>query len=116
MATCFYCGVSLIPKSEWFKNGRRNNDDDHTIDHIYPKTLINYHHRTQAVPLTPKFHNLNEVGCCRACNNYKGQLHPLDWLVIMEYPENAARLAERMIAMGEEMDEVFDALRRRKRK
>lgn len=82
-------------------------------DHVYPKSIINEVIRSE--PKTQKWHNLNVVISCVACNNYKGQLHPLDWLVIMPNHHNAARLAERLIELGEDMPAVFAALRRRKK-
>ncbi len=62
-----------------------------------------------------RWHERNQVLSCQACNSYKGQLHPLDWLVIMPNDHNAARLAERLIDLGEDMQAVFSALRRRKK-
>lgn len=114
MATCFYCGENLRPKSEWWKT-KRNADHDHTIDHIYPKAMVSSLTVAQKRQLPPNFDQLNTVDACRRCNNYKGHLHPIDWLVIMPYPIPAKLLAERMIKMGEDMGEVFDALRRRKK-
>jgi len=58
---------------------------------------------------------LNTVPCCAECNSYKGRLEPLDWLVIMPNAKRATALAQRLIKMGEDMQEVFDALRRRKK-
>lgn len=69
----------------------------------------------QKAKLPPNFTQLNRVSVCRRDNNYKGQLHPLDWLVIMPDSVNAHRLAERLIKMNEDMEEVFTALRRRRR-
>jgi hypothetical protein len=84
-----------------------------SVDHIYPKSIVDS--VLVSSPKSPKWHTLNRVLACSACNNYKGQLHPLDWLVIMPNNYNAARLAERLIELGEDMKAVFSAMQRRKK-
>ena len=107
--TCFYCGVTIDPKST------NPPDQRHTKDHIYPQSLIRSLTKEQRRKLSSAFQHLNKVDCCSKCNSYKGQLHPLDWLLIMPNSHNAARLAERMVKMGEDMEHVFDALQRRRK-
>lgn len=107
--TCFYCGGSIssdgnLPQTKL------------TLDHIYPRWLLRQLTKPQRSKLTTDFIKLNTVECCSACNVYKGHIHPLDWLVIMPNPHNAKKLAERLVKMGENMQEVFDALKRRKLK
>lgn len=116
MATCFYCGVNLTPVPSR-KKGRPFKWEDHhySVDHIYPEAEVLKLSEELRKKLPRNFDALNTVPACRGCNNYKGRLHPLDWLVIMPYPANAKALAERLIKMGENMEEVFDAMRRRKR-
>lgn len=109
---CFYCGVEMQPKSPLPHADR---DNELTIDHIYPRALVRQLTVQQKKLLPDGFGKLNTVSCCGRENRYKGQLHPVDWLVIMESGQRAARLAERMISMGENMEEVFGALRRRKK-
>jgi hypothetical protein len=112
VANCAYCGISIRPKKEWGRPFAQHTPHDETKDHLYPLTLIRgneYEH--PAI----RYGRLNELPACRRCNDYKGRLHPLDWLVIMPDSTCAARIGERMIKMGEDMDEVFAALRRRKR-
>ena len=90
-------------------------DWDHTKDHLYPRAALAKLSPSQRAKLPPSFDRLNSVPCCRGCNAYKGTLHPLDWLVIMPNSTCAARVAERLISMGEDMNQVFDALRRRRK-
>ena len=59
----------------------------------------------------PNFSHLNRATACYECNATKGAMHPLDWLRRMRHDAQATRLAERLIAMGEDMGEVFHALR-----
>ena len=106
--TCFYCGTTIDP------NGKEKSTKS-TKDHIYPKSLVSQLSGSQFKKLGREFHSLNLVDCCSKCNTYKGQLHPLDWLLIMPNSYNAARLAERMVKMGEDMEHVFDALKRRRK-
>jgi hypothetical protein len=117
VATCFYCSTTLSPKREWQVSfpQRPHQPHDATKDHVYPRSLVEGLSPAQHSKLPAKFKPLNLVDSCRGCNDYKGRLHPLDWLVIMPNAPNAARLAERLIEMGEDMQEVFAALRRRRR-
>lgn len=108
MAQCFYCGASL-------RIGNGHHDERHTLDHVYPRWLIAQLTPEQRQRLPVDFYVNNQVPCCGACNKYKGALHPLDWLVIMPSAQNASHLAERLIKMGEDMEEVFLALRRRRK-
>lgn len=107
--TCFYCGAAI-----W--TGGNLPQTRLTIDHIYPRWLLRQLPREQRAKLTAAFYELNQVECCSACNVYKGHIHPLDWLVIMPSPYNAKKLAERLIKMGEDMQETFDAMKRRRTK
>lgn len=101
---CFYCGENTysLPRNK-----------RHTIDHIYPKTLLR---KLRQFNLQPSWYVLNTASCCSDCNVMKGRLHPLDWLVIMPNDAQAKKLAERLVALGEDMAEVFDAYRRRKKR
>jgi len=96
MARCFYCYAPINAKIL------------RTKDHVYPRSL-------KSAGKTSRWHELNKVDCCHGCNGYKGRLHPLDWLVIMPSAERAKKFAEHLVKMGEDMAEVFDAVRRRKR-
>lgn len=107
--TCFYCGASIDPRAKMSDNNRA------TKDHVYPSSLVNSLAKDVRAKLSDEFWHLNRVDCCTRCNSYKGQLHPLDWLVIMPNAHAAKRLAERMVKMGEDMGEVFDALHRRRK-
>lgn len=98
---CFYCGRPTAKRPLHLR---------YTIDHVYPKVMVDGIKKTNKL-----WHVLNRVPCCSECNNYKGRLHPLDWLVIMPDPERAKKLAQLLVKMGEDMAEVFDAFRRRKR-
>lgn len=108
-AKCFYCDKVIMAGRE-----HKKRDYLHTRDHIYPSSM----------KFTPELkarigeaisNGLNTVPCCAACNSYKGRLEPLDWLVIMPDNGRAAALAQRLVKMGEDMEAVFSAMRRRKR-
>jgi hypothetical protein len=114
VATCFYCGATLDPRSITSMPSRSQNR--HTQDHVYPGWLTRQLTSNQRKQLLVNFSDRNLVPCCAACNSYKAHLHPLDWLVIMPNDFNAKKLAELLVALGENMTEVFDALRRRKKK
>lgn len=86
-----------------------------TTDHIYPASMLTELTPEQRAQLPRDFADLNRVRVCRRDNQLKGHLHPLDWLVIMPDNHCAAKLAERLIKMGEGMEEVFDSLRRRRK-
>jgi hypothetical protein len=113
---CFYCGNGTSPAFEVGDTPRLRHKFRNSIssaDHVYPKSIVDS--VLKSAPKTVKWHANNVVLACVACNNYKGQLHPLDWLVIMPNNHNAARLAERLIELGEDMSAVFDAMRRRRK-
>jgi hypothetical protein len=98
--SCFHCGTTT--------NDLKYSPLRLTNDHLYPRVIIP---RDATISWKMK----NQVASCAGCNNYKGRLHPLDWLVIMPNAEQAKKLAERLVSMGESMEAVFDAMRRRKR-
>lgn len=103
MAHCFYCSKPVIREVSQKAHNRI------TTDHIYP--------RSRGKPrgmVIEKWETMNLVDCCRECNAYKGSISPIDWLVIMRSPTRAKALAERIVAMGEPIGEVFDAMRRRR--
>lgn len=96
MARCFYCTHQIDHKRL------------RTADHVYPRRL-------KIKGKDVAWHDLNKVPCCHGCNGIKGGLHPLDWLVIMPSNERAKAMAELLVKLGEDMQQVFDAMRRRKR-
>jgi hypothetical protein len=100
---CFYCGAPIGPSNR------------HTVDHVYPRAILKVLTQPQRATLPAKFHAFNKVSCCDQCNSYKGRLHPLDWLVIMPDGKRAAKLAEHLVRIGEDMNEVFSALQRRRK-
>jgi hypothetical protein len=91
---CFYCPLSV--------NGARR-----TVDHVFPRASFRDQTRSQG------WYDLNTVPCCAACNNYKGQLLPLDWLVIMPHEAGAARLAKRLGMLGVDQASITAAMARR---
>lgn len=86
-----------------------------TVDHLYPASMLRALTPAQRARLPANFHHLNTVKVCRKENHYKGHIHPIDWLVIMPDNHGAARLATRLVKMGEDMEQVFDSLRRRRK-
>ena len=100
---CFYCGVHLVP----FTPTRREPNvpaNAMTKDHIYSRAS-GRHERNP----------LNTVACCRECNDYKGRLAPLDWLVIMPNVDGANRLATRLQKLGVDPFDIAKAKGRRQR-
>lgn len=112
-SNCFYCGCEVFKRGNITKamqragNGHR--DSDLTVDHILPQNEV----RGQDLSISWKQNN--QVPCCAACNNYKGRLMPLDWLVIMPSHEGATRLGKRLMELGCSIDEVSSAMARRKK-
>ena len=106
-APCFYCGVKAY---KWKPKGKDLMPDDAlTRDHIVPDS------KARLLKKSPAWNQSNRVESCWACNSYKGHLRPLDWLVIMPSNEGATRLGERLILLGCSIDEVSEAMGRRKK-
>lgn len=100
---CFYCSVELVT----FVNTRAQPIAPHnarTKDHIYSRAS-GRHERDP----------LNTVDCCRECNDYKGRLMPLDWLVIMPNVDGADRLAARLQKLGVDPFDIAMAKGRRRK-
>jgi 5-methylcytosine-specific restriction endonuclease McrA len=100
--TCFYCDVKLIRSVS--RKGRDAPPNAWTRDHIYPRT----HKINQTVAG-------NTVAACATCNNRKGHLDPLDWLVIMPHQVGARRLYRRLLEMGAAVSVLDECMARRKR-
>lgn len=103
---CFYCDAMTDP---YATHGSAN---AMTVEHIMPRAALKLVKRNS---FTPVWHNLNTVPACHACNHYKGQLVPLDWLVIMPSHEGAERLARRLVDLGFQVTEISEAMGRRKK-
>lgn len=99
---CFYCDVKLMRVVS--KKGRDAPPNAWTRDHVYPRT----HKVNQTVAG-------NTVDACLACNNRKGHLDPLDWLVIMPHQPGARRLYRRLLEMGAAASVLDECMARRKR-
>jgi 5-methylcytosine-specific restriction endonuclease McrA len=110
---CFYCGRPIFVRGNITKRMQREGNghrpDDWTDDHVFPQAAIGRNLGEAAW-----WQALNKVPCCSECNNYKGQLLPLDWLVIMPSNVGATRLAARLIELGTLNEEIEDAMERRK--
>lgn len=89
---CFYCGRQM-----------RYVTRDHLIARAYLRGME---------PMTHEWHAINVVKVCAECNEYKGKLKSLDWLVIMP-AYGAAGVAKKMIKLGVDRDAVARALARR---
>lgn len=114
MARCFYCNVVM----SW-PNGRRGNvryGNDRTLEHIYPRRGVvppGLLHRSAQVNVPIRALRINQAYCCNDCNNTKGQMHPMEWLVYCPSEIGAERLARRLIEIGEKRADVAAALTRR---
>lgn len=105
---CFYCGVPMTIKP---RGNVPPTGADETIEHVIPQALL----RLMGSRITLARLAMNKVFACHECNAYKGRLSPLDWLVIMPSNEGASRLGELLMRMGCTIDEVADAMGRRKK-
>lgn len=111
MTPCFYCGRPMIIHRETHKPGSGPKPQNmKTVDHVIPQWMLRKIDRLPA-----DIFELNKVLACLSCNNYKGNLSPLDWLVIMPSNEGATRLGELLMRMGCTIDEVAEAMGRRKK-
>ena len=107
---CFYCDrqfrrIGTIDRD----TGRRvtpTHPHKHTRDHVIPKARLS----AKLHPLhDAEWRLLDIVPACFACNNRKGDMWPLDWLVIM--PEaGVQRLHDRLLALGCPREEIIEAL------
>ena len=104
---CFYCDTALIrSRTDGF-----HSSNSRTTDHIIPQVrLRQMDHKEQA-----RINGHNVVKVCSACNNYKGHLLPLDWLVIMPSDIGARRLRTRLLLLGFPAVEVTSAMARRRK-
>lgn len=99
--TCFYCDEPV---------GKYVSGDGHrTVDHLVAKCWMLEMDRAR---LTEKWRTLNKVICCEGCNNYKGKIKALDWLVIMPTP-GADRTRRRLLQLGCSQAAVDAAMARR---
>lgn len=106
MKPCFYCGIAMTVNTSGAAGSLKSTDE--TVDHVIPRRLLKRMSR-----ITTEIHLLNRVPSCLDCNDYKGNLSPLDWLVIMPSNEGATRLGELLMKMGCTIDEVAKAMGRR---
>lgn len=67
---CFYCGIEMMPVGYWVSVGRPHPDAE-TLEHVVP--------RGKGIK---RSHKLNKVRACWTCNNRKGGMDPLEWLVV----------------------------------
>jgi len=103
VTTCFYCDRPLrriAQRALWFKDSPA---DRETIDHIIPQAAMRRFGRR----LPWKFYSLNQIECCYACNNAKGDMDPIYWARNLG-PEAVARLAQRLMQMGVAADAIVD--------
>lgn len=107
MNPCFYCGEPMTRNMSGISGALT--DTDQTIEHVIPRMLM----RFASSRITSQARLLNTVFACHGCNSYKGNLSPLDWLVIMPSNEGATRLGELLMRMGCTIDEVAKAMGRR---
>lgn len=111
-APCFYCGEVMNGRRRHVNGVQEPNHPRHeTDDHVIPQWIL----RGMDYERRGKLNPLNLVKCCHACNSYKGNLSPLDWLVIMPSNEGATRLGNLLMQMGCTIDEVSEAMGRRKK-
>lgn len=102
---CFYCDVYLSHRSKRTRSGQMKANAG-TIDHIVPQSrLIGGDY-----PIwDPRWIARNKVDACFSCNNRKGQLWPLQWLIVMPAP-GVQRLHDRLLELGCERAEIVEAI------
>lgn len=92
MRHCIYCGVGMTHPARFLRRGWGGQvPDTETVDHVFPKRILKHEKRSGL------WHSNNQVFCCYACNQKKGQMHPLNWLVIVPFP---AALAALLVELG----------------
>lgn len=96
---CFYCDIEMIRHP--------SADNAASKDHLVAKKYMR-----QMGSLSGKWRELNSIPCCIDCNNYKGSLRALDWLVIMPSP-GANRVANRLLLLGCSREAIAAAMDRR---
>jgi hypothetical protein len=101
---CCYCNRPFTKPQNGRKQPGRLNP---TIEHLYPQNAV----------LPPRLKDwgepLNKMRACFACNNRKGDKHPLQWLTMMESDDCAAEISKFMLAMGEDAYRVGYAMGKR---
>lgn len=96
-APCFYCGEVMNGRRRHVNGVQEPNHPRHeTDDHVIPQWIL----RGMDYERRGKLNPLNLVKCCHACNSYKGNLSPLDWLVIMPSNEGATPARKPAYANG----------------
>lgn len=108
VALCFYCGVTMATRKKRTHSGRVK-PNACTTDHVVPQSrLIGGDYPTG----DQRWLALNKVDCCRACNNRKGSMWPLDWMLVMpDYGVQA--LHDRLILLECERSQIIDVLAER---
>lgn len=110
---CFYCDCEMFVRGfvskRMAREGRGDQPFDLTRDHIMPQRRTR-----EMAPLPAFWSRLNKVEVCQGCNNLKGHIEPLDWLVIMTSEVGARRLASRLSELGFAKREIDAAMSRRK--
>jgi hypothetical protein len=105
---CFYCRCEFTKP---LKRGRYNapQSNDPTEDHVY----------AFRVPLPPglssHYDKRNIVRACWSCNNRKGGMTPIQWLIICPDPAGAADLVALLLKLGAPQSGIDFALRTRER-
>lgn len=103
---CFYCDVELLPMHQK-DSARRSHPRAETVEHIVPQSKIRLAGHGGA-----GWRIRNKVQACFACNNRKGGMWPLDWLVIMP-DAGVIRLCNRLLELGCPQVDISAALARR---
>lgn len=96
---CAYCGVEFSRKN--------NRPTSASVDHIVPRSKLDAHNEGEA------WHRLNRIRVCRDCNSRKGDMYPLDYLVMV--PDYGVRtLAMRLVELGCDVASINAALKARR--
>lgn len=81
--------------------------DAETVDHIVPQSKIWAHGNPDA-----KWQALNRIAVCSGCNGDKGDMYPLDWLIVMP-AHGVETFCARLRRLGCSEDAIEAALRAR---
>lgn len=87
--------------------GRRQHPRAETVEHIVPQSKIR-----EAGHGGTSWRALNKVRACFNCNNRKGDMWPLDWLVIVP-DAGVIRLSRRLVELGCPQADINAAMAKR---
>lgn len=103
-AHCFYCGVALLPRGTAGQRYRTVHPRSESDDHVVPASRL-----LEAGHTGVGWRRRNIVKACVGCNGRKGNMWPLDWLVIMP-DDGVIRLQRKLRELGCSQADISEAM------